>query len=43
MVLDPDHLDADSNDDGAYWCAATTAYGDGDLGSPGEPNPDCTQ
>lgn len=28
------------NNDGANWCEATTAYGDGDLGSPGLEN-DC--
>ncbi len=43
MALDPDHLDADSNDDGANWCAASTPYGDGDLGSPGSANPPCVE
>ncbi|MEM6291064.1 MAG: lamin tail domain-containing protein [Myxococcota bacterium] len=30
-----------SNDDPSQWCTATTAYGDGDLGSPGAPNDPC--
>lgn len=30
-----------SNEDPAQWCEATTAYGDGDLGSPGAANPPC--
>ncbi len=29
------------NNDGAHWCAATSAYGDGDLGTPGAGNDTC--
>jgi hypothetical protein len=43
MALDPDHLDADSNDDGAFWCAASSPYGDGDLGTPGGVNAACIE
>lgn len=41
MSLDPGSLDADSNDDGANWCRATTAMPNGDFGTPGEKNSDC--
>ncbi len=41
MSLDPAATDATANDDGANWCEATTPYGDGDLGTPGGPNPPC--
>jgi hypothetical protein len=41
MSLDPASRDAVANDDGANWCDATTAYGDGDLGTPGAANPAC--
>ncbi|MEZ4321687.1 MAG: lamin tail domain-containing protein [Myxococcota bacterium] len=34
-------IDADANDDGAAWCVSTAAYGQGDLGTPGQPNPAC--
>ncbi len=43
MALDPDHLDADGNDDGASWCASSAPYGDGDLGSPGSANSACVE
>lgn len=39
--LDPGHFDAGVNDDARSWCAATTAYGGGELGSPGTVNGDC--
>lgn len=39
--LDPDHVDASDNDIPSNWCAAVDRFGDGDLGSPGESNPDC--
>src|SRR5262249_54842081 len=39
--LDPGKLDPTANDDAAAWCPATTAYGSGDLGTPGAPNPAC--
>jgi predicted extracellular nuclease len=29
------------NNVGANWCTASTPYGDGDLGTPGTPNPAC--
>ncbi|MDF1564175.1 MAG: DUF4215 domain-containing protein [Deltaproteobacteria bacterium] len=37
-------MDATQNDAGGVWCAGSTPYGDGDLGSPGVANPlsDCT-
>lgn len=41
MQLTPSSFDADANDLGALWCDATSAYGDGDLGSPGAPNAPC--
>lgn len=41
MQLDPASLDAAANDVVASWCAATTAYGVGDLGTPGQANPGC--
>jgi hypothetical protein len=41
MTLDPEAFDSVSNDDGANWCEATSAYGDGDLGTPGAANDDC--
>jgi hypothetical protein len=43
MALDPDHLDADGNDDGASWCASSAPFGDGDLGSPGSANAACAE
>jgi hypothetical protein len=33
--------DPATNDDPQRWCEATEPYGEGDLGSPGEPNPPC--
>ncbi len=41
MKLDPGSLNATANDDGANWCEATSAYGAGDFGTPGTPNPSC--
>jgi hypothetical protein len=41
MALDPASWDSMFNDDVAAWCAATTAYGDGDLGTPGDENLEC--
>jgi hypothetical protein len=43
MTLDSDHLDADSNDDGAFWCDASSPYGEGDLGTPGSANDACVE
>jgi uncharacterized cupin superfamily protein len=39
--LDGGSLDATANDDGANWCAATSVFGDGDLGTPGAANDAC--
>ena len=42
LSLDPDHIDADDNDDQDNWCNAGDAYGtDGNLGTPGDANPEC--
>ncbi|RMH43520.1 MAG: lamin tail domain-containing protein [Deltaproteobacteria bacterium] len=41
LSLDPDHIDPADNDDEANWCAGQTAYGDGDLGTPGAANDLC--
>jgi hypothetical protein len=41
MSLDPGSSDAVANNVGANWCFGSTAYGDGDLGSPGAVNPAC--
>lgn len=41
LNLSGDLLDVISNDDGANWCDATTPFGSGDLGTPGEVNPIC--
>jgi hypothetical protein len=41
LSLDAGSLDAEANDDGSNWCAATTPYNEGDLGTPGVPNPVC--
>ncbi|MEM9457142.1 MAG: hypothetical protein AAGF11_23390 [Myxococcota bacterium] len=39
--LDPAQSDPRANDDEGRWCDAVDEYGDGDLGTPGEPNPSC--
>jgi Lamin Tail Domain len=39
--LDPDAHDEAGNDDVDNWCDGQTAYGAGDLGTPGEANPQC--
>ena len=41
MSLAPAYLDEAANDDGAHWCEASSTYGDGDLGTPGEFNDPC--
>ncbi|MGM0575364.1 MAG: lamin tail domain-containing protein [Myxococcota bacterium] len=41
LSLDPSAFDADSNDGGLAWCEATSAYGAGDLGTPGTLNDAC--
>jgi hypothetical protein len=39
--LAPQRLSPADNDDPASWCTGATAFGDGDLGTPGEANPAC--
>lgn len=39
--LDGTFTNATDNDDEANWCAAVDPYGAGDLGTPGEENPQC--
>lgn len=39
--LDPNFFDTGANDDPGNWCPGTTAYGLGDLGTPGSDNKDC--
>jgi len=41
VSLDPTKLDPTANDDEAVWCNAVDAYGTGQLGTPGGPNPSC--
>jgi len=41
MSLDPDEYDATANDDADAWCGGQDAFGLGDLGTPGDVNPDC--
>ncbi len=38
VSVDPESIDATSNDDMANWCQSYTAYGWGDLGTPGDDN-----
>ena len=40
-ALEPSLTDPQQNDNESYWCHGQDAYGAGDLGSPGAPNPDC--
>jgi hypothetical protein len=40
--LDPGHLDPTVNDDETVWCTSTRTYGDGDHGTPGEENDECS-
>lgn len=39
--LDPSFSDPADNDEEGNFCEAVDAYGDGDLGTPGEANPSC--
>lgn len=39
--LDATFTNAADNDDELNWCPAVDPYGDGDLGTPGEENPQC--
>jgi hypothetical protein len=41
--LDPDFTNAEYNDVTGFSCDATVPYGDGDLGTPGEANSECTE
>jgi hypothetical protein len=41
--LDPRFTSAEYNDVTGFACDATTPYGDGDLGTPGEPNRECEE
>ncbi|MBN1948010.1 MAG: lamin tail domain-containing protein [Bradymonadales bacterium] len=41
ISLDPAAYTASDNDDLSNWCWASEAYGDGDLGTPGQVNPPC--
>jgi hypothetical protein len=42
MILDNDSLTSTDNDSDTYWCAPSSVFGDGDLGSPGSANASCT-
>lgn len=42
VSLDPGAFDATANDAAESWCAAATAYGAGDYGTPGGANDACT-
>lgn len=41
LNLDPDYRTPQDNDDPRYLCPSTTAYGSGDLGTPGTANEEC--
>jgi hypothetical protein len=41
LALDANSYSASENDAAANWCASTVAFGDGDLGTPGETNGAC--
>jgi len=41
MTLNPSNLDGIDNNAGENWCEGTTAYGSGDLGTPGTANDPC--
>ena len=40
--LSPVATDSTDNDSARFWCAGTTSYGDGDLGTPGTVNVACS-
>jgi hypothetical protein len=42
LSLDPDHTDLTEARQSSYWCVAKSTFGDGDLGTPGDANDDCT-
>ena len=41
MSLDPQYFNTTDNDSGSNWCVGQTAYGDGDMGTPGSGNLPC--
>ena len=41
LSIDPAYMDMDANDYGPHWCEASSTYGDGDSGTPGDANDDC--
>ena len=41
MSLDPGYYDESDNDDGLNWCEASSTYGLGDYGTPGDDNDNC--
>jgi hypothetical protein len=43
ISLRVDKFNSIDNDFGYYWCGASTAYGDGDLGTPGTDNDNCVE
>jgi hypothetical protein len=43
ISLRKDKYNSIDNDFGYYWCGASTAYGDGDLGTPGTDNDNCVE
>jgi len=43
MSLDPSAYDPAANDDPESWCEGSVAYGDGDLGTPGDLNTTCCE
>jgi cysteine-rich repeat protein len=42
LALDRSGFDATRNDDAAYWCRGSEAFGAGDRGTPGADNPPCS-
>jgi len=42
MSLSPTSFNASDNDTGANWCEATSVFGNGDLGTPGYTNDNCS-
>lgn len=41
LSLDPTMMDTTSNDSGSSWCAGSSTYGLGDIGTPGAANDSC--
>ena len=42
LNLDADYHDSSYTNDFSYWCDSTDSFGDGDLGTPGDANIQCT-